>query len=93
MKYKELIGKKINVNWNEKTINSYKITEISPTTRNLEGRGLLYKCSLDWENKDIEGAFPILEFDTKTLDELLEKGLATCPGLPNLYYVRDNKEK
>lgn len=93
MEYKELIGKKINVEFNGTVINSYKITEILPTMQSMEGRGKLYKCSVDWENKNIAGAYPILEFDAQTLNELVEKNLAICPFMSNLYYVCDGKEK
>ena len=89
-KYKKLIGKKINMEFEGKAINSYKITEILPTLENMEGRGKLYKCSVDWENKDVAGAYPVLDFDTQTLDELLKHGKALCPMPPfyaSLAYV------
>ena len=85
-KKKKLIGKTINLQFDDTVINSYKITDMLPTIETLEGRGKLYKCSTDWENKNVEGAYPMLEFDAQTLDELLKDSIAVCPFMPNLKY-------
>ena len=85
-KYSELLNKKIDVGFGKTVINSYTITDMLPTLQVEEGRGKMYKCSVDWTNKDLAGAFPELNFDAQTLDELLEKGQSVCPFMPSLYY-------
>lgn len=85
-KYKDLLDKKINLCFGKTVINSYTITDMLPTLQVEEGRGKMYKCSVDWTNKEIAGSFPELNFDTQTLDELLEKGQSVCPFMPAVYY-------
>lgn len=85
-KYKDLLNKKINVVFGKTVINSYTITDILPTLQVEEGRGKMYKCDIDWANKEIAGTFPVLNFDTRTLDELLEKGQSACPFMSALSY-------
>lgn len=94
--YKELLQKKINVEFNGMILNSYKLTEIRPTERfmvGLEGQGRMYNCSVDWANKNIDGAYPTMDFDEQTLDGLADKGLSVCPMMPNLVYRCEGKEK
>ncbi len=91
MKYKELIGKKINVGLNGQTVNSYKITKMLSTHRGMGNRGRIYECHVDWENKDMAEAPLIMDFDAQTLDELLT-GTSICPFMPNLYYKLDDNE-
>jgi hypothetical protein len=85
-KYKVLIGKKINLEFNGTALNSYKITEMLPTDESMEGRGKMFKCSVDWEKKELAGAEPTLSFDEQTLDELIETGKSVCPLFSNLHY-------
>jgi hypothetical protein len=87
-RYGILIGKKINLEFNGFAINSYKITSMTPTNENMDGQGKLYKCSVDWEKVIIETE-SLLSFDTKTLDDLIDKGKAVCPIFSNLYYKLD----
>ena len=59
------------------------------TQKIMEGRGKIYQCRVDWENKNLSGAYPFMEFDAQTLDELLKDDLSACPTpfMSNLYYI------
>ncbi len=86
-KYQALLQKKINVELDGNVVNSYKITSILPTKDTLAGRGKLYNCSVDWENKQMVGAHPNLTFDAQTLNDLTDNNCAISPFMPTLRYV------
>ncbi len=94
-KYKPILNKKINLEFDGKILNSYKITEMKPTEKflvGLEGSGKVYECSVDWQDKKSVGAYSVMGFDEQTLNGLLEEGLAVCPTMPNLVYRIDGKK-
>lgn len=86
MDFYNLIGKKINNEFNGDVFNSFTIREIIPTSEFMEGRGRMYDCPVSWE-KIMEGSYPVLKFEEQTLKDLLTKGVAVCPFLPQLKYV------
>ncbi len=90
-KYKILLNKKINLCHINTIINSYKITEMLPTDKSIDGRGKLYKCSMDWKNKNIAGAYPSLDFDEKTLNDLLTTNKTCSPFTDTIFYQIDKK--
>jgi len=94
-KYKHIVNKKINIQFNDMVLNSYKITEMRPTERfmvGLEGSGRIYDCSIDWHDKKMVGAHPTMDFDEQTLDGLAEQGFSICPFMSNMAYVLDGKK-
>jgi hypothetical protein len=89
-KYKKLIGKHIDVMFYDKAINSYVITEIIPTVSKWQGwehRGQMYKCPVEWENKEIAKDYPYMDFDVQTLDDLIKTGEAQSPMMANMSFV------
>ncbi len=94
-KYKTLLNKKINVEFNGTVLNSYWITDIKVTDRfipQLESRGKVHTCSVNWQITGVAGAIPVMDFEEQTLKDLLENGFSVCPTLPNLIYRLDIKK-
>jgi hypothetical protein len=95
-KYNALLNKKISLCFNNDVINSYKITTIRETDRfmvGLEGNGKIFNCDVDWENKQISGGNKIMEFPESVFDDLINKGCAENPMMPNMYFKCESKEK
>jgi len=90
-KYKKLIGKNMDVVYNKDVLYSQKITTISIIDETLEGRGKLYKCSMEYD-RSILNSSPTLDFDEQTLNELLEKNISICPSMQNLFYIIKKEE-
>lgn len=90
MKFDSLLNRKINFEHNGVVINSFKLLSIKYTPRQMKGRGRLYLCMVEWDNKDLAGADPILSFDFKTLEDLYNDKLAFSPmGKIMLYRMVD----
>lgn len=90
MKFDSLLNRKINFEHNGVVINSFKLLSIKYTPRQMKGRGRLYLCMVEWENKDLIGADPKLCFDFKTLEDLYNDKLAISPiGETMLYEMID----
>lgn len=84
--YKELLNVKINLEYLGQVLNSYKITRIRPTERfmvGLEGSGRIYNCMVNWENKNIEGAYPTMDFPENVFEEFLKDGVSYMPFSDN----------
>jgi hypothetical protein len=86
-KYKDLIGEKIDLMFNAAKMNTFEIMGMKYSGESQFGLGKMYECSVNWDNKDIGGAYPELLFDERTLNELVEKKTSVCPFMPSLYYV------
>ncbi len=94
MKYNSLINKRIVLSFCGQPLNAYKLTAINATDRfmaGLEGQGRIYSCDADWENKDIDGALPVMDFDEETLDALLSNGQANAPFMRELVFKIENE--
>lgn len=87
-KYIPLINKKINLVFNDQIINSYKITMIGPS-KEVEGIGKVLKCQVEWDNKELADNVPRMDFDVKTLDDLVTTGQAICPFLAEIIFKID----
>lgn len=85
-KYQDLIGRKIGLHYGENVVNTYVITSMEPIEYRKPGLGQMFRCSITWELQS-SGTIPIMDFDEKTLNELLEKGQSVCPLMTNLIYV------
>ena len=91
-KYRKILNKKINFLYCGGIVNSFKLTSIKPIREsfsNLQGKKE-FKCEVDWSNKDIQGADPILIFDEDDLDGLANTGVSVCPFSPLMVYKIDN---
>lgn len=94
--YKELLQRKITLEFNKEALNSYKITNIEPTERFMhepKGKLRIYICSVDWEKKNMDGTYPRMDFDERTLDELMLKGFSICPMASNIIFRLEDKLK
>lgn len=81
-KYKSLINKNIETGFAGGIIsNSLKIISIAETNR-VWMDNKIFHCKVDWKNKNVDGVTPYIDFDEKTLDDLLNKGISYCP-IPN----------
>lgn len=78
-KYKSLLGKNINLEFNGEIINSLTINMISDKPHTIEGVGNAYKCGVNWNNKEIGSTGPRLDFDEKTLNDLTTNKIAHSP--------------
>lgn len=71
----------------EKVLNSLKVIDIKYSEQS--GDGYYYQITPKWENEEL--AFDYLErvdFDDKTLNDMLEKGIAFNTELPILVFWR-----
>lgn len=94
-KYNSLLNKKINFQINGNTFNSYKIIRIKQTDKfmvGLEGSGKIFNCDVEWLQKS-GNEIPSMDFPESVLDDLIGKGYAKNPMMPNMAYVIDNGEK
>ena len=95
-KYNTLIGKKINIHFNDDVINTYKIKTIKDTGRilvGLEGTGKIFVCDVDFDNKEISKGIKKMEFPASVFDDLINTGIARNPMQPNMYFKCVGKEK
>ena len=85
-KYKALLGKNINLELAGEIINSYKIDMIADKPHHTEGLGDVYKCAVTWTNKKLADNNDRMDFDPKTLDDLLNNKKAINPVWPAICF-------
>lgn len=89
-KYESLLNKDIGLEFQGNCVNTFKITEMTPTTKTVPGfesRGSLYDCKVEWSKK-MPGTpeEQVMGFDEQTLNDLLNNKVADCPGMSALKY-------
>lgn len=67
-------------------MNSYTITKMNPVGRYDEHLGFLYACTVEWDKK-MEDDCPRMDFDEKTLDDLVNNGFSISPIMDNMSFV------
>lgn len=78
-KYKSLIGKEIELEFNNEILDFFKIINIKQIPHRMPERGRLYRGDVEWcKNKKSTW----MEFDEQTLDELLT-GRSNSPLMKN----------
>lgn len=88
-KYNTLLNKKISFYFNDKFMLSYRIIKIRQTDAfiiGIEG-GIIFNCDVEWDNKEISNINKIVEFPQSVFDDLINKGRAENPMMPNMYYT------
>jgi len=92
--FDSLLNRKILFEFSKTIINSFKLTSIVPMDMVIEGRGKVYLCDVDWENKAIvDPSMYQLEYDTQTLTDLRDNGYANSPEgfLPMKYIISEDE--
>jgi hypothetical protein len=93
--YEDLLNRRIDLEFQGKHVNSFKITELIATNEIMpagpEGNGRVYAGKIEWTNKNIAGCHPDMNYPESILSDLINKKKSVCEYAPDVCLILCDK--